>query len=126
MAPALAFLDLFSGPEMALVLFCVLIFFGGKRMPEFARGFGKVVRELRRAATEVETEFKRAMDEAERSSGLPEVAASLKSVPQTALEPAPPKPAELPPPGTHAEAPPPAPRNRLKDGDGGYNHPIDV
>jgi TatA/E family protein of Tat protein translocase len=66
MAP-LALLDLFSGPEMLIVLLAVLIFFGGDKLPEFARGFGKTMRELRKAAGEVEREIKRVMEEAENT-----------------------------------------------------------
>jgi len=109
-----AFLDLFSGPEMLLVFFVVLIFFGGKRMPEFARGFGKAVRELRKAAGEVEHEFKRVMEDAERTSGVTEISASLSSIPRVDLEPSPPKPAPPPaappplPPPVRTQQPPPA------------------
>ncbi len=63
--PVLAFLDILSGPELIVVLAVVLIFFGGDKMPEFARGLGKVVREFRKAAGDVEREFKRVIEEVE-------------------------------------------------------------
>ena len=59
----LAFLDSLGGPEMMLILIVVLIFFGGEKMPEFARGLGKAIREFKKAAGDVEQEFKRAIDE---------------------------------------------------------------
>jgi sec-independent protein translocase protein TatA len=62
---SLAFLDILSGPELIVVLAVVLIFFGGEKMPEFARGLGKVMREFKKAAGDVEREFKRVIDEAE-------------------------------------------------------------
>ncbi len=61
--PSLGFLDIFSGPELTVILAAVVIFFGGEKMPEFARGLGKALREFRKAANEVEQEIKRAMDE---------------------------------------------------------------
>jgi TatA/E family protein of Tat protein translocase len=63
MHPTLAFLDSLGGSEMILILVVVLIFFGGEKMPEFARGLGKAIREFKKAAGDVEHEFKRAIDE---------------------------------------------------------------
>ena len=64
--PPLAFIDGLGGPEMLLILVIVLLLFGGDKLPEFARGMGKTVRELKKAASGVEEEFRRAMDEDER------------------------------------------------------------
>jgi sec-independent protein translocase protein TatA len=66
----LALID-FGGPEMILILVIVLILFGGKKMPEFAKGVGKAVREFRKAANEVEQEFKRVIDEGEHLAQPP-------------------------------------------------------
>jgi sec-independent protein translocase protein TatA len=62
---SLALLDFFSGPEMLLVLAIALIFFGGDKMPDVARGLAKGIREFKKATGEVEREFKRVMEEAE-------------------------------------------------------------
>jgi len=59
----LGFLDSLGGSEMIVILVVVLIFFGGEKMPEFARGLGKAIREFKKAAGDVEQEFKRAIDE---------------------------------------------------------------
>lgn len=88
--PSLAFLDGLGGPELLLVLVVVLIFFGGEKMPEFARGLGKAIREFKKAASDVEHEFKKAIDEA------PEIPAP-RAV----------KPLPLPAPATLAHADPP-------------------
>ena len=64
--PSLAFIDGVGGPEMLLILVIVLLLFGGDKLPEFARGMGKTMRELKKAASGVEEEFRRAMEEDER------------------------------------------------------------
>ena len=46
-----------------VIFLLVLVFFGGEKMPEFARGLGKAIREFRKAASGVEQEFKRALEE---------------------------------------------------------------
>jgi sec-independent protein translocase protein TatA len=62
--------DIFGGTEMMLILVVVLIFFGGEKMPAFARGLGKAIREIRKAAGDVEQEFKRVLDESEKQAPL--------------------------------------------------------
>jgi sec-independent protein translocase protein TatA len=59
-----AFIDGLGGPEMMLIFLIVLLLFGGKRLPDFAKGLGKSVREFKRAAAGVEDEIKRAIDSA--------------------------------------------------------------
>ena len=58
----LAFIEGIGGPEMGLILIIVLVMFGGKKLPEFARGLGKSMREFKKAASGVEQEFKRALE----------------------------------------------------------------
>lgn len=61
-----AFIDGVGAPEMLLIFVLVLVLFGGQKLPEFARGLGKTLRELKKAAAGVEDEFKRALEEDER------------------------------------------------------------
>ena len=89
---SIAFFDGLGGPEVLVVLVVILIFFGGEKMPEFARGLGKAMREFKKAASDVEQEFKRAIDE------VPE-------------KPAPPAVKPLPAPGAQPVPPPPPPAN---------------
>jgi sec-independent protein translocase protein TatA len=93
----LAFLDGIGGSELLLVFAVVLIFFGGEKLPELARGMGKAIREFKKAASDVEHEFKRAMDEAPAKPAQPLLKPAPLAVPQgQAQEPAP-APAEKPP-----------------------------
>ena len=123
--PSLAFIDGLGGPEMLLILVIVLLLFGGDKLPEFARGMGKTVRELKKAASGVEEEFRRAMEEDERKKAAAALEAANPSPPpaETGVEqvaatpsdasnsiagpeaPASPEAASAPPPGTPAPAP---------------------
>ena len=58
----LAFLDSVGGMEMIVIFGLSLMLFGGKKLPEVARGLGKAVREFKRAASGVENEIRRAID----------------------------------------------------------------
>lgn len=56
----------FFGPEMLVVLFAILLLFGGKKIPELMRGIGKGIREFNTARSSLESELKEGMNEAER------------------------------------------------------------
>lgn len=60
------FLFNFFGPEMLVVLFAILLLFGGKKIPELMRGIGKGIREFNSARSTLESELKEGMDEAEK------------------------------------------------------------
>lgn len=54
------------GPwEIGLIVVLALLLFGGKKLPELARGAGKAIKEFRGATHEAEKTFKDAMNEAE-------------------------------------------------------------
>jgi sec-independent protein translocase protein TatA len=115
----LAFFDGLGGPEVLLVLVVILIFFGGEKMPEFARGLGKAMREFKKAASEVEQEFKKAIDEPSEKAARPPV----RPVPAPGAQPA---LAQQP-----ALAPPPAAPVNVQDhpsppGDPAGDHGIDA
>jgi len=50
-------MDLFSGQHIILILLLVLIFFGGKKIPELMRGLGKGIREFKDAKDNVKREI---------------------------------------------------------------------
>lgn len=68
-----AFIDGLGGPEMVLIFVLILVLFGGQKLPEFARGMGKSIREFKKAAAGVEEEFKRALEEDERKKTVPAI-----------------------------------------------------
>jgi len=97
--PILAIFDI-GGPEVLLIMLVALLLFGTDRLPEVARGVGKALREVRKAASGLEEEMKRAMEEPPPSP--------RKAVPgATPRDPAQPQPgAEPPPPTAPSEGPP--------------------
>jgi len=52
-----------GGGELVLVLVVILVLFGAKRIPEFAKGLGKGINEFKRASREVTDEIERASDD---------------------------------------------------------------
>ena len=52
-----------GGGELVLVLVVILVLFGAKRIPEFAKGLGKGINEFKKASREVTEEIERAGDE---------------------------------------------------------------
>src|SRR5436190_13017552 len=93
-----------SGGELIVVLGAILILFGAKRIPEFAKGLGQGIREFKKAQNEVMNEIHNSMDDTHTSS---------------TSKPTPPPAAELPPSSDHVESPSPSP-------DLAHNHPPDT
>jgi sec-independent protein translocase protein TatA len=52
-----------SGGELVLVMVVILVLFGAKKIPEFAKGLGQGIKEFKRASNEVSGEIHRAMEE---------------------------------------------------------------
>ena len=46
-----------GGPEIIVILFVVLLLFGSKQIPEFARMMGKGMREFRKATEDIKKEI---------------------------------------------------------------------
>ncbi len=57
-----------GGPEIFIILFVVLLLFGGKKIPELMRGLGKGIKEFNSARNTIESEIKEGMKEAENKS----------------------------------------------------------
>ncbi len=52
-----------GGPEIALIMFAMLLLFGAKKIPELARGLGKGIREFKDATNDVKKEIDKSLDE---------------------------------------------------------------
>ncbi len=59
-------LSLPGGSEWLLVLLAVLLFFGGKKIPELMRGVGRGIREFNDAKNNVKSEIEDGMNEKDK------------------------------------------------------------
>ena len=57
-----------GGPEIALILFAILLLFGAKKIPELARGMGRGIREFKDASQGIKDELEEGMKEDSRKS----------------------------------------------------------
>lgn len=55
-----------GGTEIFVILFIVLLLFGGKKIPELMRGIGKGIKEFNNAKATIETEIKEGMKEGDK------------------------------------------------------------
>ena len=62
------------GPwEIALIILIVIILFGGKKLPELARGLGLGLKEFKKAKREIKDEIQNAADEVNEDGNEPQV-----------------------------------------------------
>lgn len=57
-----------GGGEMVLIIFAILLLFGGKKIPELMKGIGKGMREFNAAKNSVKEELEAGMRETEETS----------------------------------------------------------
>jgi len=48
--------------EILIILFIILLLFGAKKLPEFARGLGKGINEFKKASKDIKEEVEKATD----------------------------------------------------------------
>ena len=58
----------FFGPEMLVILFAILLLFGGRKIPELMRGLGRGIREFNDARNKVSKELEDGMKDPEPES----------------------------------------------------------
>jgi sec-independent protein translocase protein TatB len=80
-----------SIPHMIVVFIVVLVVFGPQKLPELARGLGKLMAEFRKASTDFKSAFEEEMREMERQSLQAERKKAVEAAAATATaEPSPP------------------------------------
>lgn len=50
-------------PELLLIMFTILVFFGAKKIPELARGMGRGIREFKDATKEIKSEIEEGLND---------------------------------------------------------------
>jgi sec-independent protein translocase protein TatA len=83
-----------GGTELIIILVAVLILFGSKKIPEFARGLGQGIKEFKKASREVTDEIQNSAADAPPGA--------------KAAAPAPPAPSRADVPGSQSSNPPKA------------------
>lgn len=57
----------FGGSEMLIIGFVILLLFGGKKLPELMKGLGSGIREFNNAKSNIQSEVKESLKEAEKT-----------------------------------------------------------
>lgn len=83
----LAFIGGLGTQELLIILVIVLVLFGAKKLPELARGLGKSIKEFKKATSEVEEEFKHAIDTAEKQQPTPTAQPAQPAAPTAPSDP---------------------------------------
>jgi sec-independent protein translocase protein TatA len=65
-ASILLFFNGLGGGELLLIGLAILLFFGGKKLPELMRGLGKGIREFQDAKNEVKDQINKELDETKK------------------------------------------------------------
>ncbi|MFA9197848.1 MAG: twin-arginine translocase TatA/TatE family subunit [Aquirufa sp.] len=62
-ASILLFLNSLGGGEMLLIGLLILLFFGGKKLPELMKGLGKGIREFQNAKNDVKDQINKELED---------------------------------------------------------------
>jgi len=57
------FAGFFGGTELLVIFLAILVLFGAKKIPEFAKGLGQGIKEFKKASSDVTNEFQNAMNQ---------------------------------------------------------------
>tara|TARA_B100000945_G_scaffold319842_1_gene328123 strand:+ start:1728 stop:1925 length:198 start_codon:yes stop_codon:yes gene_type:complete len=52
-----------GGPEIIVILLFIVMFFGSKKIPQLARGFGQTINELKNASNDIKREIQNTSSE---------------------------------------------------------------
>ena len=69
-----------SGPEIGFVIFIVVLLFGADKIPEFARGLGKGINNIKHATNEIKHEIKTSKDKIKDSNLSVQVKSEIEKV----------------------------------------------
>lgn len=81
-ATALPFLSMPSGGEWFIILIAIIVLFGGRKIPELARGLGKGIREFNDAKEGVKSEIESGMRKSEAPTNTTMVDTGAPATPE--------------------------------------------
>jgi len=81
------FAGFFGGWEIVVIVAAILVLFGAKRIPEFAKGLGQGIREFKKASREVTDEISRAGEDTPQTPKTPPANTTPQSQPPAAPGP---------------------------------------
>jgi len=55
-----------GAPELFIIVFVIIVFFGSKKIPELMRGLGKGMREFKNATGEIQNEIRKSTQDIQR------------------------------------------------------------
>lgn len=58
-----------GGWEWIVIIFAILLLFGGKKIPELMRGLGKGIREFNTARSNIQSEIEHGMNDSDKKEG---------------------------------------------------------
>jgi sec-independent protein translocase protein TatA len=76
-----------GGGEMVLVFAAILVLFGAKKIPEFAKGLGQGIKEFKKASRDVTEEFNNSMNESSSTVSRPQISSQPASTTPSATVP---------------------------------------
>jgi sec-independent protein translocase protein TatA len=74
-----------SGGELIIVLVAILVLFGAKKIPEFAKGLGQGIKEFKKASSDVTNEFHNALNQEPPPPPSPPLPVKPLTPPETAV-----------------------------------------
>jgi sec-independent protein translocase protein TatA len=73
-------------PEVIMIFIVVLLLFGPKKLPDFAKMFGKTVREFRKTINEAKSTIEEEMEKVDVAKDLKEIDSDIKSIARFEVE----------------------------------------
>ncbi|MCB9223322.1 MAG: twin-arginine translocase TatA/TatE family subunit [Crocinitomicaceae bacterium] len=78
----LLFLNSLGTGEVLLILFVVLILFGSKGIPDFAKNLGKGMKEIRNASNEIKRDIQKSALEMRKDLNMPDTMQDITKIPE--------------------------------------------
>lgn len=79
-----------SAPDITIILIVALVLFGGKKLPELAKGLGQGIREFKDATEGVKTDIQNQANKAPEAPAAPAAKPDEPVQPVTEVKPTPP------------------------------------